>query len=152
MIIDFAVRPPYKGFLSLVPSFRSGPPPKDSRHVSPWAYDCEPAPSKVQGSMDLFISEMDEAGISQAVVNHEGGRSDPRYGSVFAVSNDDIAELGELYPGRFHLFLKTCTRGPQRDPAAWANGGRALRARPSDGGGARLDSRRKYTGLAQPFA
>lgn len=104
MIIDFAVRPPYKGFLSLVPSFRSGPPPKDSRHVSPWAYDCEPAPSKVQGSMELFISEMDEAGISQAVVNHEGGRSDPRYGSVFAVSNDDIAELGELYPGRFHLF------------------------------------------------
>jgi hypothetical protein len=54
--------------------------------------------------MELFMAEMDEIGISQAVVNHEGGRSNPKLGPVFAVSNDEIAELGALYPGRFHLF------------------------------------------------
>lgn len=104
MIIDFAVRPPYKGFMSLVPSWQPGPPTKDSRHVSPWLYNCEPAPSKVQGSMDLFMAEMDEADIRQAVVNHEGGRSNPRLGPDFSVSNDEIAEVGALYPGRFVLF------------------------------------------------
>jgi predicted TIM-barrel fold metal-dependent hydrolase len=104
MIIDFAVRPPYKGFLSLVPSFQPGPPPKDWRHVSPWSYDCDPAPSKLQESMALFMAEMDEAGISRAVVNHEGGRSNPELAPAFAVSNDEIAELGELYPDRFFLF------------------------------------------------
>ena len=47
---------------------------------------------------------MDEAGITQAVVNHEGGRSNPKLGPAFAVSNDEVAELGEIYPGRFHLL------------------------------------------------
>jgi predicted TIM-barrel fold metal-dependent hydrolase len=42
---------------------------------------------------------MDEAGISQAVVM--GRQAGPKYGCV---SNDDVAELGELHPGRFHLF------------------------------------------------
>lgn len=104
MIIDFAVRPPYKGFRSLVPSFVHDSPSKDPRRISVWKSDTEPSPSKVQGSMELFIEEMDEAGIVQAVVNHEGGRSNPELGSDYAVPNDEIAELGELYPERFHLL------------------------------------------------
>ena len=106
MIIDFAVRPPYKGFLSLVPSFEWEhlPPPKFPRAASPWKDDCEQSPSKVHGSMEMFIAEMDEAGIAQAVVNHEGGRSNPELSHTFAVPNDEIAELGELYPERFHLL------------------------------------------------
>ena len=100
MIIDFAVRPPYKGFLSLFPIYKSPPSPKSWRHVSPWSYECEPAPSKVQQSMELFITEMDEAGIGQAVLIGRQTNS-----SLFgAVSNDDLAELNQLYPGRFHAI------------------------------------------------
>lgn len=50
------------------------------------------------------MAEMDEAGIVQAVVNHEGGRSNPELGPDYAVPNDEIAELGELYPDRLHLL------------------------------------------------
>lgn len=99
MIIDFRIRPPYKSYLSLFPLYQDPPPPKDARHVTPFAYNCEPAPSRVEQSMDLFIEEMDEAGISQAVVM--GRQCGPRFGSV---SNDDIYELGQVYPERFHLF------------------------------------------------
>jgi predicted TIM-barrel fold metal-dependent hydrolase len=98
MIIDFRIRPPYKSFLDLS-MYRPSPPPKDSRHVSPFTYDCGPVPSAEQRSIELLISEMDEAGISQAVVM--GRQAGPKYGFV---NNDDVAELGKLYPGRFHLF------------------------------------------------
>ena len=99
MIIDFRIRPPFKSYLSLFPLYESGPPPKDWRHVSAFSYNCEPAPSKVQKSIELFITEMDEAGITEAVIM--GRQAGPRFG---AVPNDEIAELSKLYPGRFHMF------------------------------------------------
>jgi len=99
MIIDFSLCPPYKIFLDL-PLLRPRPVPKDSRHVVPWTIDCETAPSKVHGSMELFLAEMEEAGITQAVVR--GLKRDAKYGGN--ISNDDLIELRELYPGRFHLF------------------------------------------------
>jgi uncharacterized protein len=98
MVIDFRIRPPYKSFLSLS-MYRSGSPPKDSRHVSPFTWECGPVPSAEKRSIELLVSEMDEAGIGQAVVM--GRQAGPKYGFV---SNDDVAELGRLYPGRFHLF------------------------------------------------
>lgn len=98
MIIDFRIRPPYKSFLSLS-MYRPGKPPKDKRHISPFMWDCGPVPSAEQRSIPLLISEMDEAGISSAVVM--GRQAGPKYGFV---TNDDVYELGQLYPGRFHLF------------------------------------------------
>ena len=97
-IIDFRIRPPFKSFLSLS-MYRPGSAPKDQRHVSPFAWDCGPVPSAEQHSIELLIAEMDEAGIDSAVVM--GRQAGPKYGFV---DNNDIAELGRLYPGRFHLF------------------------------------------------
>lgn len=98
MIIDFRIRPPYKSFLTLS-MYRPSPPPKDSRHVSPFTYNCGPVPSAEERSMDLLVAEMDDAGIDKAVVM--GRQAGPDYGFV---SNDDVAEIAELYPGRFYLF------------------------------------------------
>ena len=98
MIIDFRIRPPFKSFLSLS-MYRPSGPRKDSRHVSPFTWDCGPVPSAEQQSIELLISEMNDAGVDQAVVM--GRQAGPKYGFVL---NDDIAELGRRYPGRFHLF------------------------------------------------
>ena len=98
MIVDFRMRPPYKSYSDLWPLFPKGDEgPADPRYLSPFA--CEQPASKVQKSIDLFISEMDEAGITQGVLM--GRQSGPTYGSV---PNDEIAELSALYPGRFHMF------------------------------------------------
>jgi predicted TIM-barrel fold metal-dependent hydrolase len=50
--------------------------------------------------MELFLAEMDEAGITQAIVR--GSKRGPKFGGD--VSNDELVELRELYPGRFHLL------------------------------------------------
>ena len=102
MIIDFRIRPPFKSFLSLS-MYGQSKPPKNSRYESPFTWDCGPVPSAELKSIELLISEMDDAGIDQGVIM--GRQAGSKYGFVL---NDDVAELGHRYPERFHLFGGVC--------------------------------------------
>lgn len=95
MIIDARVRPPFKSLkqvLAAAPGSR--PPVKRSPLVSGY----ERPPSMVQKSLDLFMKEMDEAGIDRGIlVGRQAGHR--------VVSNDDIAELRKMYPDRFPVAI-----------------------------------------------
>ncbi|MBI2321530.1 MAG: amidohydrolase [Chloroflexi bacterium] len=87
MIIDFRLRPPYGGFVNLdVPYGRAG-------QWLPARLGVPFPPGAAQRSMELTLREMDEAGVTVGVVT---GRA-----VAPGVSNDEIAELCRLYPGRF---------------------------------------------------
>jgi predicted TIM-barrel fold metal-dependent hydrolase len=87
LIVDFRIRPPYKGFLKTLNYRGNSSPP----------------------SIEAFMGEMDEAGVDKAVVL---GRQTPpsmRYRGSWglpygSVPNDDIAELVEKYPQRLIAF------------------------------------------------
>ncbi len=98
MVIDFRVRPPYKSFLNCH-IFRQRPPVSDPTKVPALAIGRPPMPSVDRRSWELFLREMDEAGIDKAVVM--GRQSPDPYGWV---SNDDIAEITRDYPGKFIPF------------------------------------------------
>ncbi len=89
-IIDFRIRPPFKGFLDTV--MYSQPVRRDrfTRQLS-----LEPSAAAKESSCDLLIKEMDEAGIDVGVVV---GRESGFLGSV---SNADVMEFVRAYPGRF---------------------------------------------------
>ena len=95
MIIDARVRPPFKSLkqvLAAAPGSR--PPVKRSPLVSGY----ERPPSMVQKSLDLFMEEMDEAGVEKGIlVGRQAGHRN--------VSNDDIAELRNMYPDRFPVAI-----------------------------------------------
>ncbi len=95
MIIDFRVQPPYKSFLG-IHFFRPRPAVEDPVTGNPFALNRKATPSFDRQSIELFVQEMDEAGIDVAVIT--GQRTGPRGRSA---SNDDIAELVRRYPGRF---------------------------------------------------
>ncbi|MFC1914076.1 amidohydrolase family protein [Chloroflexota bacterium] len=86
MIIDARCRPPYKDYYPLLKSMYSSP-------LRRPAFPGIDPPSIVQGSMELFFHEMDEAGITKAVIV---GRNRPN----FVLSNDIIAELVREFPDR----------------------------------------------------
>jgi predicted TIM-barrel fold metal-dependent hydrolase len=95
MIIDARVRPPFKSLkqvLAAAPGSR--PPVKRSPLVSGY----ERPASMVQKSLDLFIQEMDESGIDRGILVG-------RQAAHRAVSNDDIAELRNMYPERFPVAI-----------------------------------------------
>jgi predicted TIM-barrel fold metal-dependent hydrolase len=98
MIIDFRVQPPYKSFLG-IHFFRPRPAMEDPVTGNPFAVGRITPPSFEQQSIELFVQEMDEAGIDLAVIT--GQRTGPTGRSA---SNDDIAELVRRYPGRFAGF------------------------------------------------
>ena len=86
MIIDARCRPPINEFQS---QFRT------SRMMARIpAFPVPDPPSYTNDSMELFFQEMEEAGITTAVVV---GRNRPR----FEVPNDAIADLVANYPGKF---------------------------------------------------
>jgi predicted TIM-barrel fold metal-dependent hydrolase len=95
MIIDARVRPPFKSLkqvLAAAPGSR--PPVKRSPLVSGY----ERPPSMVQKSLDLFIQEMDDAYIDKGIlVGRQAGHR--------IASNDDIAELRDMYPDRFPVAI-----------------------------------------------
>jgi uncharacterized protein len=95
MIIDARVRPPFKTLkqvLAAAPGSR--PPVKRSPLVSGY----ERPQSMVQKSLDLFIQEMDEAGVDKGIlVGRQAGHR--------IASNDDIAELRNMYPDRFPVAI-----------------------------------------------
>ena len=68
MVIDFRVRPPYKSFLQLGIFPRWANPVTDPLKMSPFGMGRDPVPSCEQGSMELFLKEMDEAGVNKCVV------------------------------------------------------------------------------------
>lgn len=89
-IIDFRLRPPAAGFLSMALYVET-----KRRNRTTRIHGFEPAPSAVQKSMDLLLREMDAAGVSYGVVI---GRNSGRYGSI---SNDDVAAIVAAHPNRF---------------------------------------------------
>jgi predicted TIM-barrel fold metal-dependent hydrolase len=89
-VIDFRIRPPYKGFLDTL--MYSEPERRDrfTRQLG-----LTPSPAATEKSCDLLIKEMDDAGIDMGVVV---GRKSGFLGSV---SNDDVMGFVKTYPGRF---------------------------------------------------
>ena len=97
MIIDARVRPPYKSLQQvLAPS--PGARPAGAGRRSPLISGYERPPSMVQKSLELFIAEMDEAGIAKGILVG-------RQASHRVASNDDIAELRVAYPDRFPVAI-----------------------------------------------
>jgi|tagenome__1003787_1003787.scaffolds.fasta_scaffold20848791_2 predicted TIM-barrel fold metal-dependent hydrolase len=89
-IIDFRIRPPYKGFLKA--AMYSG---ADRRDGITRAIGLEPSPAAQQQSTELLIQEMDAAGITCGVVV---GRNS---GSLGSIDNSVVKEFCDIYPGRF---------------------------------------------------
>jgi predicted TIM-barrel fold metal-dependent hydrolase len=95
MILDARVRPPYKSFQQVL---ASAPRARPAVKRSPLISGYERPPSMVQKSLELFIDEMDDAGVDKGVlVGRQAGHR--------IVSNDDIAELRDTYPDRFPVAL-----------------------------------------------
>lgn len=89
-IIDFRLRPPLKGFLDLIMYAEA-----ERRDRLTRQHGMEPAPSAQAKSMDMLLKEMDDAGVTTGVVM---GRYSSLYGTV---SNQDVADIVNAYPGRF---------------------------------------------------
>lgn len=92
-LIDFRIRPPYESF---VPNFFTfGHPLDESLGLPAIVRLCfrDPVPSRDGKSFDLFLEEMDEAGVVFAVVTGRAG-----------VENADVAALVANYPTRFAGF------------------------------------------------
>jgi predicted TIM-barrel fold metal-dependent hydrolase len=89
-VIDFRIRPPFKGFLNTL--MYSEPERRDrfTRQLG-----LTPSQAATEKSCDLLIQEMDEAGIDMGVVV---GRKSGFLGSV---SNEDVMGFVKTYPGRF---------------------------------------------------
>ena len=98
MVIDFRVQPPFGSFLDIY-FYRARPTVVDPVKVNAFSIGRKESGSYVERSVDLFVAEMDEAGIDVAVImgQHAAGR----FGSV---RNDDIGELIRRFPGRFAGF------------------------------------------------
>lgn len=94
MIIDFRLRPPAKSFLraSMYADME-----KTGRMNR--GFGMTLAPSVKEKSMKLLLKEMDEAGISKAVIPARAPA--PGLGGI---SNDEVAELVQEYPDRFIGF------------------------------------------------
>lgn len=91
MIIDVRVRPPYKGYLDTI-MFRDT---ERTAGISKRLGVDQPQ-SVHSRSMDLMFQEMDQAGITMAVI--PGRRANPAFGNV---PNEDIDALLRVYPQRF---------------------------------------------------
>ena len=98
MIIDFRVRPPFRGFTgtAIYNPRNPNPDPVAARALQ---MNLPYYRSFAERSIEAFIEEMDAAGIGMGVVM--GRQSPPQYGSV---PNEDIVELLKLYPKRFLAF------------------------------------------------
>lgn len=92
-LIDFRIRPPFESF---VPNFFTfGYPLDEGLGLPAIVRLCfrDPVPSRDQKSFDLFLEEMDEAGVVFAVVTGRAG-----------VDNADVARLVSSHPDRFAGF------------------------------------------------
>jgi len=95
MIIDARVRPPYKSLKQVLASEPGARPPVKR---SPLVSGYDRTPSMTQKSWELFMEEMDAAGVDKGIlVGRQAGHR--------VISNDDIAELRDQYPDRFPVAL-----------------------------------------------
>lgn len=104
MVIDFRIRPVFKGFLNLgiIKAWRNIP--TDPRAMRPTGFERRHVPSVAEADIDMMVKEMEDAGIVHGVImGRETGN--PVYGGV---PNQDIHELMERYPGRFSGFAGIC--------------------------------------------
>ena len=106
-VIDFRTRPPYKSFLKtrLFPKKQVWP---DAPTTGPENINHGNLQSAEQMSFDLFLGEMEDAGISLGIVH---GRQSQEYGIV---SNDEIAELVQAYPDKFLGFAGISLEDPKK--------------------------------------
>ncbi|OZB33370.1 MAG: amidohydrolase [Ferrovum sp. 34-44-207] len=89
-IIDFRVRPPYKGFLDAKMYTAAA-----RRDQITSSIGFEPSAAAQTKSMQLLVDEMDEAGVSIGVVV---GRNS---GALGVITNDIVKEVCDLFPDRF---------------------------------------------------
>jgi len=95
MILDARVRPPFKSLRDVLAPI---PGARPSVKRSPLVSGYERPQSMVQKSVELFLQEMDDAGVDKGIlVGRQAGHR--------IVSNDDIAELRHQYPDRFPIAL-----------------------------------------------
>ena len=113
-IIDFRVRPPAGGFLSMLLYTDAQRRDRLTRQ-----HGFEPAPSATGKSMPLLLAEMDRAGVRTGVVI---GRNSGPLGSI---TNDAVMEILRAYPDR---FVGVASIDPAHRKAASAEIGRALAA------------------------
>ena len=113
-IIDFRLRPPAGGFLSML-LYSDGP----RRDRLTRQHGFEPAPSAVERSMPLLLAEMDRAGVTTGVVI---GRNSGPLGSI---SNEAVMEIVRAHSGR---FVGVASIDPSNRTAACAEITRAVAA------------------------
>ncbi|HEX5534107.1 MAG TPA: amidohydrolase family protein [Actinomycetales bacterium] len=108
-VVDFRVRPPFRSFLGLPHFSQSTGLDAPVWERSGLELTQVTAPSQRLKSMELFLAEMEEAGIGKAVVV---GRHTARRGSV---ENTDVVNLMTLYPDKFVGFGALTLEGDVRD-------------------------------------
>lgn len=127
MIIDFRVRPPYQSLARLKHFTPDLVLPKSSPLLeSPSSLGRQFIPSAYHKSIDLFMREMDEAGIGKAVVM---GRVNDKFPDIPRSDNTDILELARQHPERLIPFASFDPREPgsgDKAQAALAQGFRGL--------------------------
>jgi predicted TIM-barrel fold metal-dependent hydrolase len=105
-IVDFRVRPPFGAFAGMDLYY-------DRSDVDPvvgsvFDMNVDDVPSRRERSMDLFMKEMDEAGIDVGVVMGRAApeRTPDRAPHLLSgtIPNSDVAGLVDTYPGRFVGF------------------------------------------------
>lgn len=90
MVIDFRSRPPIADYATFFT-------PEGTARINKGVGSKGVAPSFLQTSIELFLAEMEEGGITQVVMN---GRHTPRT----HVSDDTLAQLQRDYAGKFYAF------------------------------------------------
>ncbi len=105
-VIDFRVRPPFKGFLDTIMYTEPERRDRFTRQLG-----LEPSRAATEKSAELLLAEMDAAGIAAGVVV---GRNAGFLGSV---SNATVKEFVDAYPGRF-LGVASIKLGDRRNAIA----------------------------------
>jgi uncharacterized protein len=122
-VIDFRIRPPYKGFLDTLMYTQ---PERRDRFTRQLGFT--PSPAASEKSCARLIEEMDAAGIDVGVVV---GRNSGFLGSV---ANADVMEFANAHPGRFlavaSVDLSNRKTAAGEIDAAMAAGYRAINIEP----------------------
>lgn len=113
-IVDFRGRPPTPPYLSYFN-------PERALWIGARVGAREASPAYLQGSLELFFAEMEDAGITTTVAL---GRNTPEVrmgGRVFPagiVPNEHVADLQRRYPGRVVGYAGVDVSGTLHDPIA----------------------------------
>lgn len=120
---DFRVRPPYKGFLSMV---MYAQPDRRNRFTRNLRF--EPSPAAEKQSVEMMIGEMKQGGVEKALIV---GRNSGMLGSV---DNAEVAEFVKTDPNRFYaaasIDVSDRKRAVQQIDEAIAKGFRVINIEP----------------------